>query len=176
MNETLKLAITLMVISVFSAAALAVVYEKTYPIIQANKVGKLNNALKEVLPAEHYEEFKLDVVNAERSFKAFDKDDNQTGLIVLSPAPGFQSVIKVLIGIDTKTKTVTTIKILEHLETPGLGSRIEEPDFLGQFKQQGLEKQDFDAITGATISSKAVIDSVKETANEIIKLIEEGKI
>ena len=174
MNETLKLAITLMVISVFSAAALAVVYEKTYPIIQANKIGKLNNALKEALPAESFEE--QEPFEEKRIFKGFDNENNQVGIAVLSPAPGFQSVIKVLIGIDTKTKTVTTIKILEHLETPGLGSRIEEPDFLGQFKQQGLEKQDFDAITGATISSKAVIDSVKETADEIIKLIEEGKI
>ena len=165
-----------MVISVFSAAALAVVYEKTDPIIQANKMGKLNNALKEVLPADHYEEFELGIINVERSFKAFDKDDNQTGLIVLSPAPGFQSIIKVLIGIDTKTKTITNIKILGHLETPGLGARIEEPLFLEQFRQQGLDKQDFDAITGATISSRAVINSVKETADEILKLIEEGKI
>ena len=174
MNETLKLAITLMVISVLSAAALAVVYEKTNPIIQANKIGKLNDALKEVLPAESFEE--QNPLGDKRVFKAFDKENNEIGIAVLSPAPGFQSIIKVLIGIDTKTKSITNIKILEHLETPGLGSRIEEPDFLCQFKQQELEKQDFDAITGATISSIAVIDSVKETANEILKLVEEGKI
>ena len=176
MNETIKLTITLMIISILSAMALALVYEKTNPIIQQNKIGELNKALKEVLPADHYEEFELDIVNVDRAFKAFDKDNNQTGLIVLSPAPGFQSIIKVLIGIDTKTKTITNIKILEHLETPGLGSRIEELSFLEQFKQQDLEEQNIDAITGATISSTAVIDSVKETTNEILRLLEEEKI
>ena len=53
---------------------------------------------------------------------------------------------------------------MEHLETPGLGARIEEEEFLDQFIGK---PEKIDAITGATISSTAVIDTVEELISSI---------
>ena len=67
--------------------------------------------------------------------------------------------------------TVTGYKVIEQKETPGLGSKIAEKKFAGQFvglnayqDQFKLQKDggEIDAVTGATISSRAVIDAVQK--------------
>lgn len=176
MKEEFRLTLTLVVICILSAFALSVAYEKTNPITQENKDEQLKNALKDVLPsAESFEEIDFSSDGIKRIFKGLD-EDKAVGLILLTEKAGFQSFIKALVGIDLSTKEITNVRILEHLETPGLGARIEENIFLSSFQNQPLTEQKIDAITGATISSKAVIDSVKESTNEILRLIEEGKI
>jgi len=169
MNETTRMVLVLVIICVLSAIALSVTYEKTIYIIEDRKLADLRASLNEVYPSDSHIEIdvpkELSEKNVKQMFKAKD------GLILLIEQPGFQSNIKVLVGIDTLKKQITNIKILEHLETPGLGARIEEPQFLAQFKNQKLEQQKIDAITGATISSKAVIDAIKETTNEVLDLI-----
>lgn len=176
MNETLQLILTLVIICILSALALSITYDKTNPIIQENKANSLKNALKDVLNADHFEEINFQTDKVKKIFKGFDKNNEVIGLVLLSEKAGFQSFINILIGVELKTKKITKIKIIEHLETPGLGARIEEDTFLSQFQNQELEKQKVDAITGATISSKAVIESVKESTEEILNLIEEGEI
>ncbi len=125
--------------------------------------------------AESFEEIDFSSDGIKMVFKGLD-EGKVVGLILLTEKAGFQSFIKALIGIDLSTKEITNVKILEHLETPGLGARIDENIFLTQFQSQPLTEQKIDAITGATISSKAVIDSVKESTNEILRLIEEDKL
>jgi electron transport complex protein RnfG len=72
----------------------------------------------------------------------------------------------------TKDGTITAIKILNQNETPGLGARIIEPEFTRQFSNKDLSAlNDIQAITGATISSRAVIEAVKKKAGEIKELI-----
>lgn len=173
MNETTRMTLVLVFICILSAIALSITYEKTNPVIEERKAAILKASLNEVFPSESFEEAEvseeLSAKNVKQMFQAKD------GLILLIEQPGFQSNIKVLVGIDTIKKQITNIKILEHLETPGLGSRIEEPDFLSQFTNQKLEEQEFDAITGATISSQSVIDAVKETSKEVLNLINKEK-
>ena len=77
--------------------------------------------------------------------------------------------------------SVKGIEILSHSETPGLGARITESDFTDQFVGLNIDDisltQDggqIDGLTGATISSQAVVDAVRETAMEKVKLIEQG--
>lgn len=67
---------------------------------------------------------------------------------------------------------ITAIKVTNLSETPGLGSRVAEPDFLGRFSHRKIsELSQVEAVTGATISSRAVIDSVKKKAEEVAKLL-----
>ncbi len=174
MNETTRMISVLVIICILSAVALSITYEKTNPIIEDIRLSNLKSALNEVYPSENYIEANVPKELLEKNVKQMFKAKD--GLILMIEQPGFQSNIKVLVGINTLEKQITNIKILEHLETPGLGSRIEEPEFLSQFTLQPLEQQKIDAITGATISSKAVIDAVKITSQEILNSISKEEI
>ena len=172
MKEEVKLVLTLVVISVLSAASLSFVYGLTRLQIEQNKLDELRDSLNEVMPAEYFEERQISSDKISTLYDAFDSDKNKVGAVILTQRGGYQSDIKILVGIDTNKKEITAIKIIEQLETPGLGARIGEPDFTGQFSGQALENQEVDAITGATISSSAVIDAVKESAAEFLSLAE----
>ena len=169
MNETAKMVLVLVVICILSAVSLSITYENTIDIIEERKAAELKAALNEVYPSESFKEIEvpeeLSKKNVKQMFQA------NEGLVILMEQPGFQSNILVLIGVDLVKKQLTNIKIVEHLETPGLGSRIEEEGFLSQFRNRKLEQQDFDAITGATISSAAVINAVKSASVGIMKSI-----
>lgn len=176
MNETIKLVMALTIVCVVSAATLAIVYEKTKPLIDEAKLGELKKALQEVLPsAATFDELSVESPSFERIFKGLDTNDNTVGIVYLTSAKGYQDYIKILVGVDLSTKTITKIKILEHTETPGLGSRINEDSFIDRFTGKS-DFRDIDAITGATISSTAVIESVQQSLPVISNLIDEGKI
>ena len=166
MNETIRMVSVLVIICILSAIALSLTYESTINIINERRSEELQSALNEVYPSETFEEADVPEGLLEKNVKQMFKAKD--GLVLLIEQPGFQSNIKILVGIDTIKKQITDIKILEHLETPGLGSRIEEPGFLSQFKNKELEQQKFDAITGATISSSAIINAVKAVSMQIL--------
>tara|TARA_B100000315_G_scaffold212833_1_gene210431 strand:+ start:121 stop:633 length:513 start_codon:yes stop_codon:yes gene_type:complete len=165
MNETIRLTLTLTIICILSAVALSFVYENMNPIIEENKAIRLKAALKEVIPlADNFEEAG-DIQKSEEIIYIFRglKDNRIIGYAILSEALGYGGDIKILTGIN-KDKEIIGIKIMEHLETPGLGARIEEEEFLGQFIGN---PESIDAITGATISSTAVIDTVEDLINSV---------
>jgi len=88
---------------------------------------------------------------------------------VIAP-DGYSGNIEVMIGLAPNEK-INAIEILAHAETPGLGSKIVEDVFKDQFKQKNLDNADwrvkkdggeFDQITGATISPRAIVGAVKK--------------
>lgn len=93
-----------------------------------------------------------------------------SGVAVVSESSrGYGGVIRVLIGLQTSGE-IYGVRILEQHETPGLGTKIEEWNFLRQFIGRGAsgtqwavtkDQGDIDAITGATISSRAVIETIR---------------
>ncbi|MFQ5905133.1 MAG: RnfABCDGE type electron transport complex subunit G, partial [bacterium] len=98
-----------------------------------------------------------------------------TGVAFVVIGQGFQSFIHVMLGINVDAE-ISGIEILEHAETPGLGALIEKESFKGQFKGKSLENSrlvagnlavtkdggDVEAITGATISPRAIVQAVSE--------------
>jgi len=105
-----------------------------------------------------------------RTFYRGRKGDELTGVAVKVTAPdGYSGNIDIMVGTGPEG-TVSGIEILSHAETPGLGAKIVEPWFKEQFKGKGLEGTDwrvkkdggqFDQITGATISPRAIVKAVK---------------
>ena len=104
------------------------------------------------------------------------------GYAFLAVGAGYGGDISILVGLED-SQTVKGVIILAQTETPGIGTRAMEPAFLDQFsglaisdiafeKDGGLIKRD--SVTGATVSSSAIIKAVKETAMEKVKLIEQG--
>jgi len=106
-------------------------------------------------------------------------DEAQLGYAFLALGKGYGGSINILVGLENET-TIKGISIISQSETPGLGARIGGSSFVGEFTGLSIDdvalKQDggqIDAITGATISSGAVVDAVKATAVERVKSLQE---
>jgi electron transport complex protein RnfG len=106
-------------------------------------------------------------------------DGEQIGYAFEAVGSGYGGDIKILVGLEDET-TIKDITIVSHTETPGLGEKVTASAFTDQFT--GLSVEDvalsrdggkIDAITGATISSTAVVNAVRETALEKVKLLKE---
>lgn len=149
MGKIIKLATILAIFCIISAGGLAYVYLFTKSKIEINARSSYENSVKEVLPS------------------------GVKGQAVVASPRGYSGPIEMMVGIDKEGK-VTGVKILNHRETPGLGANIVKSRFLNQFIGKSLKdpiepKKDIDAITGATISSRAVCSGVREALNKVKK-------
>lgn len=91
------------------------------------------------------------------------------GHAFMAQGRGYGGAIDILVGLKPDNKSLQGIKIITQQETPGLGAKIVNASFLDQFKGVPVDKVDLtrnggkiDAITGATISSSAVVNGVKQ--------------
>ena len=107
--------------------------------------------------------------------QVFDANGQHIGWVFPGKGQGFGDVIALLVGLDRNAETLTGISVLEQKETPGLGNFIEDEPFRSQFVGKSTSvplaavtgeparPQDIRALTGATISSKAVCDIVNQS-------------
>ena len=172
MKEMIRYGFILGIICIVAAGLLSGVNSLTKPRILGQALAEENAGLKEVLPeADHFE-----VVKEKEEtiyYKGYDKSGKFIGVAFKATGKGYSSVIETLAGMLSNGKIIA-IKILSQNETPGLGSRIIEPGFINQFKGVN-DLTGVQAITGATISSRAVIASVEKRASEVINLIKNEK-
>ena len=166
----LRYGIILALICMVASGLLAVVNSLTKDRIIALGKQEEELSLSEVLPrAIHFEPIKSD--DNIIYYKGHDKENKFVGVAFKASGKGYSSTIETMVGME-KDGTIIAIKILSQNETPGLGANIVEPKFTGQFADRNIQElAGAEAITGATISSKAVIDTVKKKAEEIQKLI-----
>lgn len=87
-----------------------------------------------------------------------DQNNNLIGYCVTTQPKGFGGKINTLVAIDADGK-ITGINILELSETAGVGTKIQEDSFLGQFKGKS-DISGIDTIGGATVSSKALLSGI----------------
>lgn len=149
--------------------------------VTAEKI-ELNNketlAQSQRIVLENCESF--DEIEADTVYLGKDKDGNQGGYVIVTSATGYGGPVKVMTGIDMEGK-VTGIIILEHSETPGLGAKATDDSFRQQYVGVSAEGSvnvtkdggDIDAISGATITSRAVCSAVNQ-AIEIYNTVKEG--
>lgn len=172
MKEMVRYGFILAVICIAAAGLLAGVYSLTKPKILAQAQAGEEASLKEVIPeAENFEPIKKGKTTL--YYRAVDKEGKFIGAAFKAYGDGYASDIETVVGM-LKDGTITAIKVISQNETPGLGTRVTEPDFTRQFNRINIQNLDeVQAITGATISSTAVIDSVKERAHIIKGLIKD---
>ncbi|MFH1414397.1 MAG: FMN-binding protein [Candidatus Omnitrophota bacterium] len=164
MKETIRYSLILGIICFLASAVLSVVNAVTAPKIEEQRMLEEKAALEEVMPEAT--EFLAKSLGDSVYYLAFN-DQRLIGFVIKSSGEGYSSDIVTLTGLDLKLEIVD-IKILSQNETPGLGSRVEEASFREQFQGRGLNSMDqVEAITGATISSSAVIDSIKKQILEL---------
>jgi electron transport complex protein RnfG len=170
MKDIVRYGLTLSIICVVASGLLAGVNKLTKAKIVAQAQLEEELSLKEVLPkAARFEPVK----SAEEIiyYKAFDTSGNLLGAAFKAVGKGYSSNIETMVGM-LKDGTVNAIKVLSQNETPGLGTNIAEKDFTGRFVDKNIKDLgNVQAITGATISSRAVISSVNKKSQEIQELI-----
>lgn len=161
MKELFKYAFILGLICFLSSSVLAVVNGITESHILLQKARAEDLALRQIMGEEfhfkpHYIDEKIDYYKVYSS-----QDQSLAGFVLKVQAKGFNSQIEILTAL-TLNLEVSQVKILSQNETPGLGTRITEGGFLSRFKNKGLEGlSQVEAISGATVSSGAVIKAVK---------------
>ncbi len=166
MKEIIKYGIVLLLICSVSAGMLALIYKITEPRIIEQCSLEEKRAIEEVLPQKPTAIEKIEKEDL-TFYKAKDVKDNLIAYVFITEGHGYSSDIRTVASLKPDG-TIIAVKILEQAETPGIGSSIEENKFLTGFKNRGVDEQ-FDTITGATISSRAVINSLRTKAQKVLK-------
>jgi len=167
-KDTIKLSVFLMVACALAAGVLSVTYVATEGRIEQQKTAELNLALSnECIPGA------ASIKEAKDYFVGFDKKHRAIGYAFRVYPKGYGGTIDMVVGIDLKGR-VAGIKIISMNETPGLGMKASESNFLRQFMGKTFKsplkaKKDVDAITGATITSQAIADGVKQALSKYNK-------
>ena len=185
---------TLGLAGALSGLLLVMVHTWTQPRILAHQARVLREAIHEVLGGpERYETLFIldgqlqtqlpagtDSTELDRIYLGYDADGRALGYAIAGAEPGFQDVISLLFGFDPSRGQVMGMKVLDHRETPGLGDKIEKDStWLARFA--GVEvpllgvkanrssgaRGEVDMITGATISSRAVIQIINHRLEEL---------
>lgn len=173
MKDILKLGAILFLITAICTGILGAIHEITLPIIEQNSVGAEKAAMQELLPdADTFEEVECTDERVTKLTKAT-QNGELIGYIANTAPNGYGGAIELLVGLDGEVN-VKGIKILSHAETPGFGANAEKPAFKDQFidRQTPLNlvkttpgDGDIQALTGATITSTAIVDGVNDVAD-----------
>ena len=160
--------LSLLVICLVASALLGGVNEVTAQKIEDLAAEKIVAAQQELIPAESYEEADAD---GSLYTLALDADGNTVGYIFTTSANGYGGAVKLMVGLDLNG-AVAGLTVLELNETPGLGMKAKNANFLEQFigvngsvaysKTATDAPNTVQAITSATITTKAVTAAVNK--------------
>lgn len=183
-----KNGLTLAAIAAVCTTLVAATYQLTAERIVANEIALLEQSLEPALAGQFYDsgvsESKLIVPqphllpgsDAAIIYRVYSEDEPVAALFVVSARDGFSGAIRLLIGVDFDG-IVTGVRVLEHRETPGLGDKIESrrSDWIFQFDGHSLRDPaapgwaihsdggQFDQLTGASVTPRAVIKAIRDT-------------
>lgn len=182
MTNRPKMIAVLTLFASISGGVLSLVYLFSSPLIEENMLEEQRKSIFLVVPgAERYEKIQKGEVEY---FECTDGSGTTVGFALPAQGNGYQGVIKLMIGLTPDLDRITGIKVLEQVETPGLGGRIGESDFQDQFqgirtdpavdyvKNKKPEKEtEIQAITGATISSRSVVAIINKSISKFKEVL-----
>jgi len=185
----LRMMATLGLAGMCSGLALVGIYLVTLPMIERNRAEALEAAIFKVLPGatervtyvvrggalERYESPDGSLPKEEAIYAGYDAAGKLVGYAIPAEGAGFQDTIRLIYGYDPARGRVVGMQVLESRETPGLGDKImKDAAFLNSFhdlaispdvvavKTARTKDNEVDAISGATISSVAVVRIINE--------------
>lgn len=170
-NESIKLSGMLCIITLVAALLLAGVNMITEERIAVAAQQATENAMKNIITeADSFENLSEEVAVGK-------KDGSAVGYCVKVSAKGFGGDIEMIVGLSADDKVIG-IEVISHSETAGLGSKAQTPEFRNQFSGKNTalsvvktptdSPDEIQAITGATITSKAIAAGVAD-AREILQ-------
>ncbi len=185
MNKVVQMLLVLTSIGILAGGLLAIVNEWAEPLIAANQKAATEAAIFRVQPeGTNYEA----IQNAGfEVYRIKNENNEELGFAIVYSGNGFQGKIKLICGLSEDLEKITALEILDQVETPGLGTKVTETPFTDQFKQlqttpgvnwvKNVEPEkpnEIQAITGATISSKAVVAIINGGIEQMKKLRDAG--
>jgi len=183
--------LVLTAVGLISGAFLATVGILTQERIALNKQREIEKAITEVVPGtlssqKLYEEKDLTV------YGGLDENGSLLGYAIQATGVGFQDKIVFMLGTNEAITRINSLSILDQKETPGLGAKIADRESFLQFwenrdcrtpltlhkpaarSRDELSPTEVNTITGATISSEAVLNTVNSSLEKVKKLKEDG--
>ena len=178
-HSTFKIAFNLAAACFISGIVIGSVYFVTAPVAAQKAEEMKQESMKSLVPeAEHFTE-----VAGHEGWFAAEKGGKSIAYIVPSESKGYGGKIKMLVAVTADSKVID-FSILEHNETPGLGDNAQKPEFRQMFAGKGADKlevtkdpankDNIQAMTGATISSRAVTRGVREAVEAVAGFVAEG--
>lgn len=187
MKTMIHMIATLTIIGVVAGGLLSGVSNWASPLIEKNKKIETEKAIFLVNPAGKSYEAVADA--GFEIYKVKDESGKMIGYSMVNEGNGFQGKIRIMIGLSEDMKRLTMYEILEQSETPGLGTKILEDPFKKQFNGLTVEPEikwvkgkapaspnEIQTITGATISSKAVVAIINNALLKARALKEKGAL
>jgi electron transport complex protein RnfG len=195
-----RLILTLSLAGLISGLILVGAYELTLPRILANQARDLREAVFKVLPGvERFDTLAFIDGNlqpleedaeedVETVYAGYDNQDQFVGYAIRGEGVGFQDAIVLIYGFEPKERVVVGMEVLDSKETPGLGDKIiKDQTFKDNFTALAIDPEvvpvptgtrsspnEVDTITGATISSKAVINIINTTNGQWLPRLSES--
>lgn len=180
--------ITLAAIAAICTLLVAATYRVTAERIAANEQAWLERSLEPALSGVFFDgsvtEYKLELDpphdlpgnDTAIIYRVFSENEPVAALFAVTARDGYSGPIRILVGIEVDG-TISGVRIVEHRETPGLGDRIHQSrsDWVYQFDGRSLldpveerwllevDGGDFDQITGASVTPRAIIKAIRET-------------
>ena len=169
----------LIVASMIFGTMLAVTNAALKPRIEKNKQDKINSRMKSLIDeAENFELWNTVELEEGRAYpekvavyRGINAEDRVAGYAFIAVGSGFADKIELVIALDEDLKDLCGYAVLSSNETPGFGDKIKGDYLQGQFEGAPLKKlqltksgdpsvidDDIVAITGATVSSQAVVN------------------
>ena len=175
MKKQLPAFVILGIIALIAAVALALTNMVTKGPIQERAAAALQEAFNAVMPAESYEQLSIPAGYSDvTALYAAKNGDEVIGYCVTASKNGYNAAVAVNLGVGTDgLVTGCSIGDTNFAETPGFGARAKEASFQDQFV--GLDAVNggsFDALTGATVTSTAVLNAT----NEALRCVDEAAL
>lgn len=180
----INMVISLFAITIIAGFSLGFVNDLTVGPKAKAKLEKKVNALKLVLPT--FDNNPVDDIQLVQSefakdsvemYPAFSESNFVGAAVIGSTEKGFSGLIKIMVGF-TEDGNIKNIEVLEQKETPGLGTKMKDEKFLAQFREKNpstfnlkvtKDGGEVDALTGATITSRAFGEAVQMAYDEFVK-------
>lgn len=160
-SSIVKPAVVLVVICAIVGFLLGTVNNLTLPTIMANREARAWATYSSLIPeASDFVALECDVPGVTACMEAADGK----GFAITAQAKGYSSQVPMAVAFDDEG-VITNVIGMDNTETPGLGTKVKDAAFTDQFIGRAagpITLDDIDAITGATISSKAALAALNE--------------
>jgi len=187
-KSIIKTGLTLATIAAICTALVAATYHLTEDRIVANAKALLEKSLQPALGGVSFDgsvsesrivlqpPHGLPGNDAAIIYRVYAEDNPAAALFAVTARDGFSGPIRILVGVEFNGK-VSGVRILQHRETPGLGDKIEpaRSNWIFQFDDRSIgdpvttqwaikgDGGDFDQLTGASITPRAIIKAIRDT-------------
>jgi electron transport complex protein RnfG len=195
-----RLVMTLAVTGLLSGLVLVCLHLVTQPMILRNQAEAMRRAIFKVLPGTTeidtfvlreaglapFEGGESEMPREEAVFAGRGEDGALVGYAIPAEGSGFMDTIKLIYGYDPSRRAIIGMQVLDSRETPGLGDKIIfdpvfhenfvelkiDPEIVGVKRGEKVNPNEVDTITGATISSDAVISILNNGSERWVPLVE----